>query len=72
MSPLLGKETNFRGGVEREPEAIRCLETKVDAGGLVLGDGDIQEGAVTEAHKVTIIITLTSNCYDQEEKKLHY
>ena len=34
-------DKHLRGSVQRKPKAIRGLETKVDAGGFVLGDGDI-------------------------------
>ena len=54
----------MRGSVKREPEAIRRLETEVDAGALVLCSGDIEEGSVTKTHKVTVITTTlaSSSC----------
>ena len=41
ISPCSGGKTNLGGSVQRKPEAIRGLETKVDAVGFVIGDGDI-------------------------------
>ena len=63
----------MRRSVERKPEAIGRLETEVDAGAFVLGGGDIEEGSVTETHKVTVIIIslASSGCQDYQEKKLH-
>ena len=61
----------MRGSVKRKPETIRGLETKFDAGAFVLGGGDIEEGSVTETHKVTVISLANSSCQDHQEKKLH-
>ena len=61
----------MRGSVQRKPEAINGLQTKVDAGGFVLGDGDIEEGSVAETHKVTVIITLDSSRQDRQENNIH-
>ena len=53
---------------------MRRLETEFDAGVFVLSGCDIEEGSVTETHKVTVIITIlagrSSKEQDHEEKEL--